>query len=99
MFESVSKDKRLKKLKKRKLFKVKNLIYYTMEKGSDFEETINELKFDLTAEDIKNESWRNNKDFKAMNLFSKGKVISNGGLHPLMKLRSEFRKTLLEMGF
>ncbi len=34
-----------------------------------------------------------------MNLNSKGSNLDNGGLHPLMKMRTAFRETLLEMGF
>ena len=34
-----------------------------------------------------------------MNLQAKGKPIPSGGLHPLMKMRTEFRNILLEMGF
>lgn len=34
-----------------------------------------------------------------MNLSAKGKQVSSGGLHPLMKMRTEFRNILLEMGF
>lgn len=53
----------------------------------------------MTAEDIVNGSWQDPKIFKSMNLNSKGKILYNGGLHPLMKMRSAFRTILLEMGF
>lgn len=58
-----------------------------------------ELKADLTYEDVRNESYKDLSLFKEMNLSAKGKPIQSGGLHPLMKMRTEFRNILLEMGF
>ncbi len=51
-FEIVAKNPRLAKLKKRKLFSVKNQIYYTIAKGEGFTDKVKILKFDLTMEDI-----------------------------------------------
>ena len=50
-------------------------------------------------DDIISGNWKDAKDFKPMNLNSKGSVLDNGGLHPLMKMRTAFRHILLEMGF
>ena len=50
-------------------------------------------------DDINKGIWENEKLFKALNLKAKGKELSSGGLHPLMKLRTQFRQILLEMGF
>lgn len=58
-----------------------------------------EQKADLSYQDIQNNNYLNHDLFKAINLNSKGKQISCGGLHPLMKMRTEFRNILLEMGF
>lgn len=38
-------------------------------------------------------------EFKDLNLAAKGKEISGGHLHPLLKVRTEFRSMLLEMGY
>ena len=98
-FDEISKNKRLAKLKKRKLYQVKNQIYYTITKGTEFSDKIKVLKFDLTMDDIVSGNWKDPKDFKAMNLNSKGNTLDNGGLHPLMKMRTAFREILVEMGF
>lgn len=37
--------------------------------------------------------------FKKTNLNAAGQVPTGGHLHPLLKVRSQFRQTLLEMGF
>lgn len=58
-----------------------------------------ELKADLTYEDVRNGNYKDLSLFKEMNLSAKGKPISCGSLHPLMKMRTEFRNILLEMGF
>lgn len=58
-----------------------------------------ELKADLTYDDVRNSTYKDLSQFKEMNLNAKGKPILSGGLHPLMKMRTEFRNILLEMGF
>jgi len=42
--------------------------------------------------------WKKAK-FKPLNLVARGKEIGGGHLHPLLKVRTEFRSMLLEMGF
>ena len=42
-------------------------------------------------------SWKT-KQFKAYNLDALGIPITRGHLHPLMKVRAEFRQIFLEMG-
>jgi phenylalanyl-tRNA synthetase alpha chain len=81
------------------LIDVKVLTYYIISKGEQFKETFLELKADLTYEDVRNNSYKDLSLFKEMNLSAKGKPIQAGGLHPLMKMRTEFRNILLEMGF
>lgn len=53
----------------------------------------------MTTEDILNGNWENPTLYKEINYAAKGKELNAGGLHPLMKMRSEFRQILLEMGF
>lgn len=86
-------------MKKRKLFEIKKLVYYLINKGDNFREKVMVLKADLTMDDIVSGNWKNKENFKGMNRSAKGKEMNNGGLHPLMKMRSKFRETLLEMGF
>ncbi len=98
-FDLISKNAGVKMLKKRKLFKVKNIIYFLIKKGECFSDKIIVKKADLTMNDINKGTWKDSSAFKAMNLKSKGKELERGGLHPLMKMKTEFRKILLEMGF
>jgi len=42
-------------------------------------------------------SWRQ-KQFKALNFDSCGKMPDGGHLHPLLKVRTQFRQIFLEMG-
>lgn len=98
-YKSISSLKELKKLKKRKLYTEKTLNYNIILKGEDFSNELKVLKVDLTMEDIIKETFKDKSNFKKLNFNAKGKVVENGGLHPLYKMRSEFRIILLEMGF
>lgn len=98
-FEELLQHSRHQAVKKRKLFEQKQLTYFTLQKGNNFSDKLKVLKADLTIEDMNCELWRNKEDFKPLNLKARGKELAIGGLHPLMKLRSEFRNILLEMGF
>lgn len=42
--------------------------------------------------------WASTK-LKKQNWDSLGKEVQNGSLHPLMKVRQEFREVMIEMGF
>lgn len=89
----------VKKLKKRQLIDIKTLTYFKIEKGENFAPTLIIKRADLTSEDLVSGIWENSELFKGLNLTAKGKESNIGGLHPLLKMRSEFRQTLLEMGF
>jgi phenylalanyl-tRNA synthetase alpha chain len=99
VYEKLENDEVIKKLKKRQLIEQKTLTYYVLTKGPNFSDKLVTLKADLTAEDIASGAWNNPEQFKGINLTAKGRDLSTGGLHPLMKMRSEFRQILLEMGF
>lgn len=43
-------------------------------------------------------AWKDIK-FKKTNLNAAGQAPTGGHLHPLLKVRAQFRQTLLEMGF
>ena len=67
-FDEISKMKETKNLKKRKLFEIKTLVYYLLEKGEDFKSELVQLKADLTMEDIVNGTYLDKSKFKALNL-------------------------------
>ena len=53
---------------------------------------------DLTKELLESGAWKTT-PFKPYNLITLGTKVEGGFLHPLMKVRAEFRKILMEMGF
>ena len=85
-------------LKKRKLIELSVLKYYSVTKGPSFELQRTKKPTDLTAEMIQSGSWKNT-SFKAYNYNALGKEIPTGSLHPLLKVRTQFREILLEMGY
>ena len=99
IFNTYKKDKRIKGLKKRKALDIKTLNYFTISKGVNFAEKIINKRADITAKDLAEGTWKDSNLFKAMNLEAEGKEVISGGLHPLMKVKTQFRKILLEMGF
>lgn len=73
---------------------------YTVRPGPSFTTSVKKQETDLTAEMIATGSWRGReKDFKPYNLNALGTPIPRGHLHPLMKVRAEFRQIFLEMGY
>ncbi|XP_078285637.1 phenylalanine--tRNA ligase alpha subunit isoform X1 [Rhinoraja longicauda] len=91
-------DKEKNELKKRKLLSEVTLKTYWITKGSSFSTTVIKQDTDLTPEMIANGSWRERK-FKPYNFDALGIIPECGHLHPLMKVRTEFRQIFLEMGF
>lgn len=68
-----------------------------MKPGPNFTTSVSKQETDLTPEMIATGSWKT-KQFKAYNLNALGTPIVRGHLHPLMKVRAEFRQIFLEMG-
>lgn len=90
--------KAVNELKKRKLV-VENIVkYMTVEKDIDFTLTIDKPETDLTTEILQSGEWKNKK-FKEYNFNSLGVISERGHLHPLLKVREQFRQIFLEMGF
>jgi len=85
-------------LKKRKLVVEVETKYYELSKGPSFNTVIAKAETDLTAEMIQDGSWRT-KTFKPYNFNALGIMPPSGYLHPLLKVRTEFRQIFLEMGF
>lgn len=70
---------------------------YLIKPGAGFTTSVDKQETDLTAEMIVSGSWKT-KQFKSYNLDALGTSITRGHLHPLMKVRAEFRQIFLEMG-
>ncbi|KAK5856721.1 hypothetical protein PBY51_008297 [Eleginops maclovinus] len=91
-------EKEKNELKKRKLLSEVTVKSYWITKGSCFSTTITKQETELTPEMIANGSWKEKK-FKPYNFEALGVAPDCGHLHPLMKVRTQFRQIFLEMGF
>jgi phenylalanyl-tRNA synthetase alpha chain len=85
-------------LKKRKLIDRTKLISYRVAKGQQFSLTVQKLETDLTAEMITSGAWKQ-AQFKKYNFNAAGAPVRGGALHPLNKVREEFRNIFFELGF
>ncbi|KAL6714203.1 Phenylalanyl-tRNA synthetase, beta subunit, cytoplasmic [Lecanora helva] len=85
-------------LKKRKLVKMQKAISYKFSKGAKFSREFVKEETDLTAEMLANGTWDKVK-FKPYNFNAMGAPATSGALHPLNKVRHEFRQIFFEMGF
>ncbi|VDK88342.1 unnamed protein product [Litomosoides sigmodontis] len=90
--------KTVNELKKRKLITEISIKSYLVKKGPTFSTTLSKPEVDLTADMINNNSWRK-KLFKKYNFDALGVTPTGGHLHPLMKVRNEFRQIFFQMGF
>ncbi|RZF44677.1 hypothetical protein LSTR_LSTR000629 [Laodelphax striatellus] len=84
--------------KKRKLVQEITTKTFLLKKGPNFTTTITKPETDLTPEMIATGSWKT-KAFKPYNFEATGILPNSGHLHPLLKVRTEFRQIFLEMGF
>jgi len=85
-------------LKRRKLVAFSTLTLYAVSKGKRFATQRREVLGELTSDLLKSGEWAS-KEFKEYNFDALGTPPIAGTLHPLMKVRSQFRNILLEMGF
>nr|XP_033339297.1 phenylalanine--tRNA ligase alpha subunit isoform X1 [Megalopta genalis] len=84
--------------KKRKLIQEVVIKSISVGKGPNFTTKVEKLETELTADMIMSGAWKTKK-FKPYNFSAMGSALDVGHLHPLLKVRSEFRKIFLEMGF
>ncbi|XP_023162066.2 phenylalanine--tRNA ligase alpha subunit-like [Drosophila hydei] len=91
-------DKDLADYKKRKLLQELSTKSLRISKGPEFSTTLTKLETDLTMEMLASGQWQQLK-FKAYNFDALGATPTRGQLHPLLKVRTEFRQIFLEMGF
>ncbi|KAF4627111.1 hypothetical protein G7Y89_g11048 [Cudoniella acicularis] len=85
-------------LKKRKLVKMQKVISFKVQKGPKFALEIVKEETDLTADMLASGAWKT-AAFKPYNFKSLGADQNAGALHPLNKVRHEFRQIFFEMGF
>ncbi|CCA73331.1 probable FRS2-phenylalanine--tRNA ligase beta chain, cytosolic [Serendipita indica DSM 11827] len=91
-------ERAINELKKRKLVVQKKGQWYDVAKGPEFSTSTAKPETDLTAEMIANGSWKTS-TYKKYNFDAEGIPPTGGALHPLLKVREEFRNIFLEMGF
>lgn len=84
--------------KKRKLLQEVVVKSFVISKGPEFSTTLRKLEADLTVDMLANNVWKDLK-FKPYNFDALGAPLERGFLHPLLKVRAEFRQIFLEMGF
>jgi phenylalanyl-tRNA synthetase alpha chain len=84
-------DKVREEYKKRKLMVEVTVKYYEIFKGSNFSTTIQKAETELTPEMLANGSWKS-LTFKPYNFEALGIQPLRGHLHPLMKVRAEYRQ-------
>ncbi|KAG1688539.1 hypothetical protein DVH05_003630 [Phytophthora capsici] len=94
---AVSKDE-ANTLKRRKLAEVRTRKSYTLTKGVNFALQRKKQAAGLTKEMLDGETWKK-ETFKPYNFKTMGLSVGGGHLHPLMKVRAEFRRVLMDMGF
>ncbi|KAG7290689.1 hypothetical protein NEMBOFW57_000692 [Staphylotrichum longicolle] len=85
-------------LKKRKLLKMQKVISFRISKGPKFALEMVKEETDLTAEMLASGAWKT-ATFKPYNFKALGADQHAGALHPLNKVRHEFRQIFFEMGF
>lgn len=85
-------------LKKRKLLRMQKVISFRISKGPKFALEMVKEETDLTAEMLASGSWKT-ATFKPYNFKALGADQHAGALHPLNKVRHEFRQIFFEMGF
>ena len=90
--------KALADLKKRKLIKMHKIVSFKISKGPEFALEIQKEETDLTADMLSSGNWKTAK-FKPYNFKALGSDQNAGALHPLNKVRHEFRQIFFEMGF
>lgn len=85
-------------LKKRKLISLVTRKSSKASRGASFKPTRVKKAADLTKEMLEKGTWKD-AEFKPYNFMTVGEKVGGGYLHPLLKVRAEFRKILMEMGF
>ncbi|KAH3679859.1 hypothetical protein WICMUC_000602 [Wickerhamomyces mucosus] len=95
---SVLDAKKITELKKRKLVTVSKAFTFKVEKGVEFSLQIEKFDTDITSDMVITGAWEK-ANFKPYNFNSEGVLPESGALHPLNKVREEFRQIFFSLGF
>lgn len=74
------------------------MIHYQAKKGAQFATEVKTLETDLTVDMLTSGAWKN-AELKQYNFAAKGQPTEGGALHPLLKVREEFRQIFFDMGY
>lgn len=85
-------------LKKRKLVVQGKITDFHVTKGADFSTELTKLETDLTSDMVSTNAYKD-LQFKPYNFNSQGLQMNSGALHPLNKVKEEFRQIFFSMGF
>lgn len=96
--KQVPDPKTLPDLRKRKLVSTTKNITYTVSRGPKYAREIPVEHTDLTTDMLQTGSWKT-ATFKPYNLQALGAYQSGGALHPINKVRDEFRDIFFNVGF
>jgi phenylalanyl-tRNA synthetase alpha chain len=96
--KSIPDAKLLADLKKRKLVTTGKAISYTVRKGPKYAKEMVREVTDLTADMLASGAWQT-ANFKPYNFNALGADQNAGALHPLNKVRAEFRAIFFNQGF
>jgi len=91
-------DQVVKDLKRRNLLTQRKVLWFSVRNGRRFSTTIPKLETDLTVDMLNKGTWKS-AEFKQYNFQAAGAPTLGGALHPLLKVREEFRNIFFEMGF
>jgi len=97
-YKTMPDQRQLKDYQKRKLVTTTKIISYEVRKGPKWGKEIPVEVTDLTAEMLDNGSWKS-ATFKPYNFKALGAQQNSGALHPLNKVREEFRKIFFNWDF
>ncbi|KAJ3057293.1 hypothetical protein HK097_009246 [Rhizophlyctis rosea] len=84
--------------KKKKHVQPQKITTFKVRKGAKFTTKLVQEATDITQEMLASGEWKS-ATFKKYNFNAEGVQPSSGALHPLMKVREEYRQIFLELGF
>lgn len=91
-------DKTSQGLKRRKLIKLNTRKSCKVQRGPSYAPKREKKAADLTKEMLDSGVWKTTQ-YKPYNFLTLGERVGGGYIHPLLKVRAEFRKILMQMGF
>jgi len=85
-------------LAKRKLVVKRKVTFFTIRKGTAFAPQFKKQEADITVAMMQSKEWKS-QSLKPYNFEAMGVPVGGGYFHPLLKVRAEFRRILMQMGF